>query len=177
MEFNHKTILLLLIAYVGTLIHGAVDQTTTTTTKAEGDRKHLEELEEAEETRQEKEASKVHSKSKANQFLSYDKCMQRMKCPSRRVEECSEECKAGNTEEEVEEHSELTIDERGPIKKTKKTYEPPSSDKRKSSKDKKPKKKSSSSSSTSTTTTTGTPKTDTLTTNEPAAKIDTKAEL
>jgi len=120
MEFNHKTILLLLIAYVGTLIHGAVDQTTTTTTKAEGDRKHLEELEEAEETRQEKEASKVHSKSKANQFLSYDKCMQRMKCPSRRVEECSEECKAGNTEEEVEEHSELTIDERGPIKKTKK---------------------------------------------------------
>ena len=30
--------------------------------------------------------------------------MQRMKCPASRKEECSEECKAGNTEEEIEEH-------------------------------------------------------------------------
>jgi hypothetical protein len=34
-----------------------------------------------------------------------------MKCPASRKEECSEECKAGNTEEEIEEHEELTHDE------------------------------------------------------------------
>jgi hypothetical protein len=53
--------------------------------------------------------------------------MQRMQCPANRKEECSEECKAGksidmfcfllsfsigNTEEEIEEHSELTKSER-----------------------------------------------------------------
>jgi hypothetical protein len=53
----------------------------------------------------------VYSASKANAFLSYDKCLQRMKCPASRKEECSEECKAGNTEEEMEEHEELTHDE------------------------------------------------------------------
>jgi hypothetical protein len=78
----------------------------------------------------------VYSSSKANDFLSYDKCMQRMKCPVNRKEECSEECHAGrhshtfsffnyfffsyllcylftigNTEEEIEEHTELTISE------------------------------------------------------------------
>ena len=55
--------------------------------------------------------------------------MQRMNCPATRKEECSEECRAGrqshifrliqmynlfligNTEEEVEEHKELTLDE------------------------------------------------------------------
>ncbi|CAF1548217.1 unnamed protein product, partial [Didymodactylos carnosus] len=47
-------------------------------------------------------------KSEANQFLTYDKCMQRMKCPSKHRQECSEECKAGNTEEEIEEHAEIT---------------------------------------------------------------------
>lgn len=39
--------------------------------------------------------SLVYSSSKANEFLTYDKCMQRMKCPPSRKEECSEECKAG----------------------------------------------------------------------------------
>ena len=39
--------------------------------------------------------SLVYSSSKANEFLAYDKCMQRMKCPPNRKEECSEECKAG----------------------------------------------------------------------------------
>jgi hypothetical protein len=34
-----------------------------------------------------------------------------MKCPVNRKEECSEECKAGNTEEEIEEHEELTRSE------------------------------------------------------------------
>jgi len=34
-----------------------------------------------------------------------------MKCPVNRKEKCSEECKAGNTEEEMEEHEELTRDE------------------------------------------------------------------
>ena len=60
--------------------------------------------------------------------MTYEKCMQRMKCPVNRKEECSEECQAGkerwfneliennrlivgNTEEEVEEHLELTIGE------------------------------------------------------------------
>ena len=37
----------------------------------------------------------VYASSKANQFLTYDKCMQRMKCPVNRKEECSEECTAG----------------------------------------------------------------------------------
>jgi len=44
--------------------------------------------------------------------LSYDKCIQRLKCPASRKEQCSEECKAGNTEEEMEEHEELVHDER-----------------------------------------------------------------
>ncbi|CAF0817514.1 unnamed protein product [Adineta ricciae] len=79
-----------------------------------GDRtkKQLEEIEENNESRQEKELAKLYSSSKANAFLTYDKCMQRMKCPANRKEECSEECTAGNTEEEIEEHSELTKDER-----------------------------------------------------------------
>ena len=70
----------------------------------------------------------VYSSSNANNFLSYDKCIQRMKCPSSRKEECDEECRAGkriyvykcslesfiligNTEEEIEEHIELTRSE------------------------------------------------------------------
>ncbi|CAF1471001.1 unnamed protein product [Adineta steineri] len=53
----------------------------------------------------------VYSLSKANNFLSYNKCMQRMKCPVTRKEECSEECHAGNTEEEIEEHKEIIIGE------------------------------------------------------------------
>ncbi len=55
-----------------------------------------------------------------------EKCLQRMKCPPSRKEKCSEECTAGksiflsefvlyfpigNTEEEMEEHEELTRDE------------------------------------------------------------------
>ena len=36
-----------------------------------------------------------YSSSKANQFLSYEKCMQRMNCPVSRKEQCSEECHAG----------------------------------------------------------------------------------
>lgn len=69
-----------------------------------------------------------YSSSNANTFLSYDKCIQRMKCPSSRKEECNEECRAGkricaykcrfesfvflgNTEEEIEEHIELTQSE------------------------------------------------------------------
>ena len=75
------------------------------------------------------------SSTKANEFLSHEKCVQRMKCPINRKEECSEECQAGrpsgmpmigwipwetvsscpflgNTEEEVEEHLELFVNER-----------------------------------------------------------------
>lgn len=70
------------------------------------------------------------SSAKANEFLSYEKCMQRMKCPINRKEDCREECQAGrsscmpgeknisscpslgNTEEEVEEHTELIVNER-----------------------------------------------------------------
>ncbi|CAF5024214.1 unnamed protein product [Rotaria sp. Silwood1] len=74
-------------------------------------KKHLEELEETNEDLREKELEKIYSASKAHQFLSHDKCMQRMKCPANRKEECSEECKAGNTEEEIEEHNELTRSE------------------------------------------------------------------
>jgi len=37
----------------------------------------------------------AYSSLKANVFLTYDKCMQRMKCPASRKEECSEECQAG----------------------------------------------------------------------------------
>ena len=53
----------------------------------------------------------VYSAAKANSFLTYEKCVQRLKCPASRKEECSEECKAGNTEEEMEEHEEITHDE------------------------------------------------------------------
>jgi hypothetical protein len=37
----------------------------------------------------------VYTTPKAHEFLTHDKCMQRMKCPASRKEECSEECKAG----------------------------------------------------------------------------------
>lgn len=93
-----------------------------------GDKKQLEDIEEAHEEQKEKELEKrnnsnkqtsqidiflfsVYSSSKANTFLSYDKCIQRLKCPASRKEECSEECRAGNTEEEMEEHEELVHDE------------------------------------------------------------------
>ncbi|CAF3310813.1 unnamed protein product [Rotaria socialis] len=56
-------------------------------------------------------ASNIYSSSIANEFLSYDKCMQRMKCPVSRKEDCSEECQAGNTEEEIEEHEEIINNE------------------------------------------------------------------
>ncbi|CAF1609821.1 unnamed protein product [Rotaria magnacalcarata] len=86
----------------------------------------LEELEEINEDKREKELGTIYSSSKANQFLTYDKCMQRMKCPVNRKEECSEECKTGNTEEEIEEHIELTKGEsRNSFSKTpKQKYEP-----------------------------------------------------
>ncbi|KAI0978819.1 hypothetical protein GJ496_012040 [Pomphorhynchus laevis] len=41
---------------------------------------------------------------KAAMFLSYKECMKRMNCGKHLQKECSEECKEGNTEEEVEEH-------------------------------------------------------------------------
>ncbi|CAF2739635.1 unnamed protein product [Rotaria sp. Silwood2] len=81
---------------------------STGDSNADHSKKHLEELEEVNEDLREKELEKIYSTSKANQFLTHDKCMQRMKCPANRKEECSEECKAGNTEEEIEEHHELT---------------------------------------------------------------------
>lgn len=64
--------------------------------------------------------------------------MQRMKCPSSRKEECSEECKAGNTEEEIEEHIELTKDEgRSSFNKVpKQKYEVDATPKKSSSKNK-----------------------------------------
>ncbi|CAF1583720.1 unnamed protein product [Rotaria sp. Silwood1] len=62
--------------------------------------------------------SKVYSSPKAHEFLSYDKCMQRMKCPVSRKEDCSEECHAGNTEEEIEEYTEITkIEHRNALNK------------------------------------------------------------
>ncbi|CAF3323474.1 unnamed protein product [Rotaria socialis] len=89
-------------------------------------KKKLEELEEINEDKREKELGTIYSSSKANQFLTYDKCMQRMKCPVNRKEECSEECKTGNTEEEIEEHIELTKDEsrNSFTKAPKQKYEP-----------------------------------------------------
>ncbi|UJR31919.1 hypothetical protein I4U23_019393 [Adineta vaga] len=71
--------------------------------------KHSKSLEKSDVT---KDASHMYTSLKANHFLSYDKCIQRMKCPVSRKEECREECRAGNTEEEIEEHKELTQNER-----------------------------------------------------------------
>ncbi|CAF0852240.1 unnamed protein product [Didymodactylos carnosus] len=100
-ESHQRTVvILLLIACVSTFVHCAVDTTGTSTQQS------LEESEETVEDQQENDAAAC--KSEANQFLTYDKCMQRMKCPSKHRQECSEECKAGNTEEEIEEHAEIT---------------------------------------------------------------------
>ncbi|CAF1625213.1 unnamed protein product [Adineta ricciae] len=73
--------------------------------------KQLDKLDQAHIKRSNKDIPHVYSSSNANNFLSYDKCIQRMKCPSSRKEECGEECRAGNTEEEIEEHIELTRSE------------------------------------------------------------------
>ena len=56
----------------------------------------------------------VYSSSKANAFLTYDKCMQRMKCPANRKEECSEECTAGMLKKSfvVSQRSEMFGDDR-----------------------------------------------------------------
>ena len=67
------------------------------------------------------------TEAQANQFLSFEKCVQRMQCPLSRKERCAEECRAGsfdlylsvqsvsfllgNTEEEIEEHIELVRNE------------------------------------------------------------------
>ncbi|CAF1199878.1 unnamed protein product [Rotaria sordida] len=111
---------------------------STGNNNADRSKKHLEELEETNEQLREKELEKTFSSLKANQFLTHDKCMQRMKCPANRKEECSEECKAGNTEEEIEEHTELTKDEhRSAFSKTpKQKYSPNINPKKRSSKSK-----------------------------------------
>jgi len=102
MELYQSTaVILLLIACVSTLVHCAVDTTGSA-------QQSLEELEETSDDLHENDAATLLAKSQAHQFLSYDKCMQRMKCPSKHKQECSEECKAGNTEEEIEEHAEIT---------------------------------------------------------------------
>lgn len=46
-------------------------------------------------------------REKASIFLSYNECVRRMNCGSSRKEECSEECAVGNTEEEMEEYTEI----------------------------------------------------------------------
>ncbi|CAF1240654.1 unnamed protein product [Adineta steineri] len=105
---------------------------------ADRSKKQLENIEEVNEDRRENDLAKIYSSSKANEFLTYDKCMQRMKCPVNRKEECSEECKAGNTEEEIEEHSELTKDEHRTSfnKAPKQKYEPVKDHKKQSTKNK-----------------------------------------
>lgn len=74
-------------------------------------KKQTEDIEEIREDQREKDLAKIYTNSRANQFLTVEKCLQRMKCPDKRRNECHEECRAGNTEEEIEEHVELTRDE------------------------------------------------------------------
>jgi hypothetical protein len=95
-------------------IYQYVQSESTAKNQVDHQHKHLEKLKELNEKRDEKQMSNskfislsqkvktnvcfihlVYSSSKANDFLSYDKCMQRMKCPVSRKEECSEECHAG----------------------------------------------------------------------------------
>ncbi|CAF2132478.1 unnamed protein product [Rotaria magnacalcarata] len=73
--------------------------------------KQLDNVEEHTDKRHKIVVSHIYSSSQANEFLSYDECMQRMKCPVSRKEDCSEECQAGNTEEEIEEHEEIINNE------------------------------------------------------------------
>merc|ERR1712127_1166208 len=47
------------------------------------------------------------SREKASIFLSFNECMRRMNCGKKRREECTEECADGNTEEELEEYTEI----------------------------------------------------------------------
>ncbi|UJR14803.1 hypothetical protein I4U23_001790 [Adineta vaga] len=135
-DLTERCVLLCIIfsVYICQYVHSQ----SANVNSADRNKKQLEEIEEANEERQEKDLAKLYSPSKANAFLTYDKCMQRMKCPASRKEECSEECTAGNTEEEIEEHSELTKDEHrtSMAKASKRKYEPNIQPKKRSSKSK-----------------------------------------
>ena len=94
-------------------IYEHVQSESTADGNADSHKKQLEKLEEINEEQREEELLKcafilswewrinildislVYSSSESNLFLSYDKCMRRMKCPPSRQEKCSEECKAG----------------------------------------------------------------------------------
>ncbi|CAF3299007.1 unnamed protein product [Rotaria sp. Silwood2] len=93
-------------------IYQQVHSESVEKSQADHQNKQLDKHEEHHEKRHKIDTSNVYSSPKAHEFLSYDKCMQRMKCPISRKEDCSEECHAGNTEEEIEEHKEITISER-----------------------------------------------------------------
>ncbi|CAF0746158.1 unnamed protein product [Rotaria sordida] len=82
-------------------IYQHVHSDSTEKNQAAQQNKQLNKLEEHNEKQHKIDTSNIYLSPKANEFLSYDKCMQRMKCPVSR-----------NTEEEIEEYKEMTMSER-----------------------------------------------------------------